>query len=379
MMTKFKKTFFISLLLITLITFLETLSFFLVKVIAKNPLIIKSKKYYTYEMARNELKEYNNLIPYINGESISQSILENKNIFKPSMFYETFTEFKQNKNENILIQGDSWAHSANKKIIKKKLTFFANQNNYGLINAGTISYSISPITVQLDVLTKKFKLKPSIVLAIIDQTDFGDELHRYQSLNLNNLSLQDTQINNEFKKKFIDIIDGKKINSAKLILMFKEFYSSRYLQFNRNHFTTIKYIFKRIFYLTTKTPTVLAPLKYGLSDVERRLIIYRFNKYIDNVFSKGVKQLIFVSHPHKNHLIKEKYYKEEIGNFLENIINKSRHSKNIKHINFSKNFKQIYKNYEFDQIFLQNDSTSHLTDKTYEKIFYPYILEKFID
>jgi hypothetical protein len=379
MNTKIKKNLFIFLSLILFLILLEIVSYFLVNFINNHPLIKKAKNYYNLELAQNELKVYNNLIPYINGSSISKLIVESKNASEEIMFYETFSEFKKKNNENILLQGDSWAHSANLKKIKKKLTILAKKNNWGLINGGTISYSISPITVQLDILTKQFKKKPSIIIAIIDQTDFGDELHRYQSLNLQDLSLQDTQIHNEFKKSFISIIDSNRMSSVKIFLMFKEFYSSRYLQLNKGHVATISYVFKRAFYLSTNTLTVLAPLKYGLKDQERKLLAIRFDKYIDKAFKTGIKQLIFVTHPHKNHLTKKDYYKEEMGLFLKNIIKNSSYKKNILHVDFNKNFQKIYSGYEFKKIFLQNDVTSHLTASTYENVFFPYIMSKVSD
>ena len=204
-------------------------------------------------------------------------------------------------------------------------------------------------------------------------------LHRYQSLNLQDLSLQDTQIHNEFKKSFISIIDSNRMNSVKIFLMFKEFYSSRYLQLNKGHVATISYVFKRAFYLSTNTLTVLAPLKYGLKDQERKLLAIRFDKYIDKAFKTGIKQLIFVTHPHKNHLTKKDYYKEEMGLFLKNIIKNSSYKKNILHVDFNKNFQKIYSGYEFKKIFLQNDVTSHLTASTYENVFFPYIMSKVSD
>jgi hypothetical protein len=379
MNTKIKKILFIFLSLILFLVLLEIVSYFLVNFINNHPLIKKAKNYYNLELAQNELKVYNNLIPYINGSSISKLIVESKNASEETMFYETFSEFKKKNNENILLQGDSWAHSANLKKIKKKLTILAKKNNWGLINGGTISYSISPITVQLDILTKQFKKKPSIIIAIIDQTDFGDELHRYQSLNLQDLSLQDTQIHNEFKQSFISIIDSNRMNSVKIFFMFKEFYSSRYLQLNKGHVATIGYVFKRAFYLSTNTSTVLAPLKYGLKDQERKLLAIRFDKYIDKAFKTGIKQLIFVTHPHKNHLTKKNYYKEEMGLFLKNIIKNSSYKKNILHVDFNKNFQKIYSGYEFEKIFLENDATSHLTSSTYENVFFPYIMSKISD
>jgi hypothetical protein len=379
MSTKIKKLLFIFLSLMLFLVLLEIVSYFLVNFINNHPLIKKAKNYYNLELAQNELKVYNNLIPYINDSSISKLILESKDVFDETMFYETFSKFKKENNENILLQGDSWAHAANLKKIKEKLAILAKKNNWGLINGGTISYSISPMTVQLDIITKKFKKKPSIIIAIIDQTDFGDELHRYQSLNLQDLSLQDTQINNEFKQSFVSIIDSNRMNSIKIFCMFKEFYSSRYFQFNKSHVATIGYVFKRVFYLSTNTMSVLAPLKYGLKDQERKSQALRFDKYIDNAFKTGIKQLIFVTHPHKNHLIRKNYYKEEMGLFLENIIKNSSYKKNILHVDFNKNFRKIYSGYEFEKIFLQNDVTSHLTVSAYENVFFPYILSKVSD
>jgi hypothetical protein len=379
MSTKIKKLLFIFLSLMLFLVLLEIVSYFLVNFINNHPLIKKAKNYYNLELAQNELKVYNNLIPYINGSSISKLILESKDVFDETMFYETFSKFKKENNENILLQGDSWAHTANLKKIKEKLTILAKKNNWGLINGGTISYSVSPITVQLDIITKKFKKKPSIIIAIIDQTDFGDELHRYQSLNLKDLSLQDTQIHNEFKQSFVSIIDSNRMNSIKIFCMFKEFYSSRYSQFNRNHVATIGYVFKRVFYLSTNTLTVLAPLKYGLKDQERKLLAHRFDKYINKAFKTGIKQLIFVTHPHKNHLTKKIYYKEEMGAFLENIIKNSSYKKNILHVDFKKNFRKIYSGYDLEKIFLQNDVSSHLTVSAYDNVFFPYVISKVSD
>ena len=125
--------------------------------------------------------------------------------------------------------------------------------------------------------------------------------------------------------------------------------------------------------------SVLAPLKYGLKDQERKLLALRFDKYIDNAFKTGIKQLIFVTHPHKNHLTKKIYYKEEMGAFLENIIKNSSYKKNILHIDFKKNFQKIYNGYDLEKIFLQNDVSSHLTVSAYDNVFFPYIISKVSD
>lgn len=235
------------------------------------------------------------------------------------------------------------------------------------------------MTVQLEILTNKLNIKPSIVIAIIDQTDLGDELHRYQSLSSTNLTLQDTKISNEFKKKFLNILDSKSVNSLKIILMIKEFYISRYLQFNRNHLTAIKYTLKRIFYLITKTPAVLAPLKYGLNIEEEKKFSLSLEKYINLVFKNKIKKLIFVTHPHRKHLeTNNQAYVENVSMFVDKAIENSNFKNNIMHINFQNNFYKIYKSLNLNDIYTENDETSHLKDNIYKDVYFPYIFQNLL-
>ena len=97
MNTKIKKLLFIFLSLILFLILLEIVSYFLVNIINNHPLVKKTKNYYNLELVQNELKAYNNLIPYINGSSISKLIIDSKNTFDEIMFYETFSEFKKKK------------------------------------------------------------------------------------------------------------------------------------------------------------------------------------------------------------------------------------------------------------------------------------------
>ena len=370
----FKKIFFYLFSLLFLICVLEILSYFLVKQIKNNPLIKESEKFYKLAKTQTELLAYTNLIPYVNADELTNFILNKINKMDERNFYVVYEKFNDKNKENILIQGDSWAEIANSDFIKNDLVELAKKNSLGLINSGITSYSISPMKVQFQILTKKFNLRPSIVIAIIDQTDIGDEIHRYQSMSLRNLSLQDTQINEEFKERFINTLNGKSFNLTKIILCFKKFYYSKYLQFNSNHILALRYVFKRIYYLFTGTPTVLAPLIYGLSDEENKVLNSRFNNYINEVFKQDVKKLVFVTHPHKNHLTKKKQYTFEVGDFLESIIENSTHKDKIQHINFNKNFFKIYKNLEFEEIWAKNDESSHLSEEVYKKFYFPNIL-----
>ena len=134
-------------------------------------------------------------------------------------------------------------------------------------------------------------------------------------------------------------------------------------------------MFKRTFYLFANTPTVIAPLKYGINSEEKKIISSRFEKYIDNVFKNKIKKLIFVSHPHKNH-ISDNTYKENIAIIIDNVIENSKYKEKIIHINFEKNFQKIYKGKPLDRIFITKDKFSHLTNESYQNIYFPYIFNE---
>ena len=201
-----KKNLFYTIILVIFFTILEILSANLIDIIKGHPLIIKSKNFYKSKKLTSEFKEYLNLIPYIDDSINFRKYIDEKS--SQELFFTTFNKFKGENSENILIQGDSWAAAANDNLTKEDLTNIVLKKKMGLVNAGKISYSISPMNVQLDILLKKFNLKPSIIIAITDQTDIGDELHRYQSLSITNLELTDTRISFEFKNKItVDNLD----------------------------------------------------------------------------------------------------------------------------------------------------------------------------
>ena len=118
-------------------------------------------------------KNFNNLNNYIINKD------------EKNLFYTKIIPYSEKRKKNILIQGDSWAEMASKKINFDYIKNYASTNNYGVINAGISSYSPSPMTAQLYILRKEFKLNPSIIIAIIDQTDLGDEIFRHHKLDPN--------------------------------------------------------------------------------------------------------------------------------------------------------------------------------------------------
>ena len=93
------------------------------------------------------------------------------------LLFSDLKPFSKINNQNILIQGDSWADAA--KFSQNFLNDFSEKNHLGIVLGGVRSYSPSPMTIQLKILRDDFSIHPSIIIGIIDQTDIGDELFRY--------------------------------------------------------------------------------------------------------------------------------------------------------------------------------------------------------
>lgn len=366
---KFK--FYIFLFLCLLIIF-EIISAGLIYFINQHPLIKKSKEFYESTKITNELNEYVDLIPYIDYEFNKELKFENQNLNE--RLFKVYNKFSNKNFENILLQGDSWAEAANKELIRKNIEILVKKKNFGFINAGKKSYSVSPMNVQYDILYKKFNIKPSIIIAIIDQTDIGDEIHRYQNLRNDNLELTDTGLSVEFKKNFFILLESKKFNLIKFMLILKEFWTSKFYQFNENYLETLKYIIKRISYVFYKIPAVLSPLKFGLSETDEKIIQKRYHRYFENIFENGLKKLILVVHPHRDHIFNNNY-KYNLEELVEDVVNNSIYKSKISMINFSENFNSIYKDYAREEIFIEEDVFSHLTDNAYRDIYFPIIMK----
>jgi len=285
-------------------------------------------------------------------------------------FFTTISEFN-NQSKNILIQGDSWAEQLSKKDTYNYLKEFSKKNNYGLINSGIRSYSPSPMAVQLYLLRKDFNLKPNIIVALLDQTDIGDELYRYNIPNW-----QENKVNYFDKSHetfLVQIFTENNFNLIKLIRLIELYYSSNLKKFS-THKKTIFYIYSRLKNFVQGIPSVMSPIVNGMSDHDIDLFASRVENYIDISFQDDdLEYLIFVTHPHRIHFEGSRY-KIELGNLLEIILNNSSYSDKMFHINFAK-IDEI-KGIKPDIMFAENDVYSHLNEKMYLKYYLPEILKK---
>lgn len=124
------------------------------------------------------LVEYQN-VAHLNHH-IRQFYVDGVTLRNPKSYY--FSEYGSgDTGSTILIQGDSWIEKLEiyaDKIVYDKIT---SQNKIKrFINGGVSSYSPSPMEIQYkDVKTSLPDHKIDLVIAYIDQTDFMDEVCRY--------------------------------------------------------------------------------------------------------------------------------------------------------------------------------------------------------
>ena len=359
------KFYIISILFIFIL--IEVFSMVMLDIIKKRSLL---SNYINSPNATKGIEEYSEFIPYsrnkINFNELNNYIvkadkeLDHYKIKRDEnyYFYSTIKPFNKHNKENILIQGDSWAEIAQQKEIYTFLKEYSEKNKLGIINGGISSYSVSPMAGQLFILKKEFNINPTILIATIDQTDIGDEIYRYRSLNKTGLAPTLTNLHRKFFKKIQ--------------------YTSLYFNLHKDiykldNFNTLKIIAKKAKAKLFGIPVVLSPLRFGIDEFEKNIIKERINNYINLALKNdSLKKIYFVTHPHLNHLTSfGGKYVISIADIIDEIILSSSHSSVLEHINFSKLNKSID-----PSLFLEGDDFSHLTIEAYRDYYWPSILDK---
>ena len=358
----------------------------------KNTLVPKEK----YEIILKYLDTVNHIRPeYVDASELVYSVIN-----------------PYSSKDNILMQGDSWFHQINfptrdnaksyldVNIIEptrndlKSLNFISNwakKRDIGVINAGTVSYSPSLMSVQIEVLERDFNILPNVLVSYIDQTDFGDEICRYSKNKIyenNKLSrvsatkgldksafnysrvLKLSEINFNYDSKFLKVLNSinfeifwelKKfylINSSKLKNIFKKKEVEK---------CTLKQIFSYL-----KNPTK-AEINYFKTSVL---------EYLDRAKSKThIEQIYLVTFPHLDQL--KKLFKENdsrlinISGIIDEVVEESNIDslKKIKHINFTKIIYENkvmfnYNDYLFDKIHLKQTPHKKFISEIFQRIVY---------
>ena len=273
-----------------------------------------------------------------------------------------------NGESHILVQGDSWAEQFRLKKFQKYLQEYLNQQKqYKFVLAGTGSYSPSLMTSQLNLLRNDFNFNPDFLIAVIDQTDIGDELCRYKNLR------------KRVQGKIIvepEPVESFEYNASfQIIDNFKMFFSNHFSLFKIAYYLKNQIIYKinkKNYKLRCGKNQILAPLKNGIKDHEKLYIIEVLNDYFNEAFSSSnLKELIIVTHPHKKHLSND--YIFDVGTIIKEAKEKSIYRKKIKEISFSEKLKK-YSDNQINEIFIENDPYSHLNDDYFLNTFLTHIL-----
>lgn len=250
---------------------------------------------------------------------------------------------------SILIQGDSWAERMlTSKSALNQIENLSSEKNTSILVGGISSFSPTPMLVQLRILRNDFNFHPSTIIAIIDQTDIGDELVRYRNLkqldNNGNLILKRDAENEPFDLTLafhkLNILYGSDFSLLKLWRL-KKFENSR-IELPEPQITWKK---------------ISAPLYGEISKEDASYFKTTVEDYIKYVFSDPLtKNLIIISNNHKLH--EHGLYKINVGQILTAVIGQSSYKSKIKLYKFSL---ANYGDLRQDQIFLENDPASHLT------------------
>ena len=264
--------------------------------------------------------------------------------------------------KTVLIHGDSWGTQFERKDFQPKLINFSEKHNIKFILAGNTSYSFSPLTAQLTKLRNVFGINPDFIIVAIDQSDIGDELIRYKDLRRKEegsiIVLPDPigivktySVGNHIEK--CKILTSNNFSLKKLIL---------YQKFNLELNKQASY--------KNEGASILQFLQDGINDEQDKYISEVIDDYFSNVFSsKRLKRLFIITHPHKKHLTKD--YKLNINDLIISNILESKHKDSIHLIDdFNISIED-----DLDQIFVHNDSFSHLNDQYFENVYLKKVLE----
>lgn len=351
-----------------LLILVEVCSFFLVS-IKKNDL---KKNLITEKTYKPEIiNKYSQNIPHLRDEKTFYEIYSHISFNEINNFFTIINDFNEKNILNVLFQGDSWAEGLNRKTTYLQLKKYSEINNLGIINGGITSFSPSAMTSQLNILNKEYSIDPNIIIAIVDQSDIGDELFRYKSINESLFSQTLHNQNKNFQNDAINNFENLNLSSFKLIQYFYNYYSLHKKIYSSEKIGAINIIYKKIKSKLYKIPKVLYPLHYGISYNEKKIIKKRINNYINFAFkNKKLRDIYFVTHPHLKHINKNSY-KINISSIIDEVISESKYNKNITHINFEK-----LKTYMDKEIYVKGDDFSHLTPYAYSNYYLPEILQR---
>jgi hypothetical protein len=265
----------------------------------------------------------------------------------------------------VLIQGDSWAEqmiTGHQSYIA--LQIFAEDHDTRFIVGGTNSFAPSIMQAQYRLLKQDFAIQPTTVVAIIDQTDIGDELCRYrQQLAVNSSGehvvkpYDGTELVPYLLKPYFDLIEilDKPGNPLFKLIEYR--------------LAKAKSMAPKGCYLNH----IVGPLTGKLDPADRHYVVQRIGSYISEVFRAPslVKNLVIVTHFHAKHQTGE--YVISVADLVKEAVEASAHKDLIKQLDFTPS---DYAHEDMSKMFKLDDPFSHLTDYMHRKIYARKILNE---
>ena len=323
----------------------------------------KDKNNFTNIENLNFHEKYSNKMHHLRGKWPEYK----KNLIwdKEDYLFTVFSNYK-NDSKNFLIQGDSWAeYMVFKNLVNQTLTNLVKEKKIGLINAGIASFSPSPMKIQYEILEKEYGIKPNYLIAIIDQTDLGDELCRYK----NNISENKDGTVKYIKREFNTgaLMDYSKFYAFSKIILQKEnfvnFHITNYYFYKSYHQTKakihnlIKFGFKNRGNYKCEFQQIQKYL-FNIKKNDKEYFKKRTQEYLNYLLTKKyIKKIFIITFPHKSHL--NGNYKVNVSN----IINEMNLSSKVVHIDYNLIIKE--NRFEKNNIYERGDPASHLNERAH--------------
>jgi hypothetical protein len=266
----------------------------------------------------------------------------------------------------VLIQGDSWAEQYYTRYSKKHIQQYAEELDCQIIEAGVSSYSPSLMTAQLNKISNDFNIKPDYIIAVIDQTDIGDELCRYR--NLRQIRKGDVIIRPE-------PVESNGVYQIQLLIeKYNALYADSFAIIKIYHYLKYrlksKLIQRRSKKVKCDSNDILGVLKTGISIEDENYIIDVISNYINTSFKNShLNKLIIVTHPHSNHL--NKIYSLNVEELISKAVNYSNFKNKIQIVSFSDELSKA-SDLEIAGMYRYKDVYSHLN----HQYFLDYVLPK---
>src|SRR5262249_26819812 len=145
------------------------------------------------------------------------------------------------------------------------------------------------------VLRRDFEIRPTIVVAIIDQTDIGDELFRYKNRVFDASGRLAAWGRTDWTDKLVFFRQKRRDNLFSNRSALGKLINHISIDLEERHAVLS-------LYSEPLGTDILSPLIQGPSRQTEDLFVATLHRYIRTVFEDtNVKKLVFVSHPHKGH------------------------------------------------------------------------------